>query len=442
MRAPSLYVRLLQCVPPFSIKTMRCEIIAIGTELLLGQVVDTNSSWLAEQLAAHGIDCHFQTRVGDNLARIEEALHAALARSDIIITCGGLGPTQDDITREALARTMRVPLIRDPILLQRIAAVFAERRRPFLDNNARQADVPEGATPMATQPGTAPGLICPLGAQRIYALPGVPWEMRTMFSAEVLSDIQRLAPNPFVIQSHTFYCWGQGESAIAAQLAERFVALEGKHNPTLAFLADERIGIRVRLTAKATDAAHARTLLDDEAHRIRPLLGDTVYAEAQNPDDTPSPEKIVLSLLDAQNKTLAVAESLTGGLIGARLTAIPGASRVFRGALVSYASDIKFQHLHVTPGPVINEATAMQMAQSVRQLLASDIGIAATGVAGPDRQDNQPPGTVCLAVADGERTSACTVYFGNRGRDHVRELSASTLFDMLRRHLQHSSSLS
>lgn len=414
---------------------MRCEIVAVGTELLLGQVVDTNSTWLAEQLALHGVDCHFQTRVGDNLARIEEALRAALARSEIVITCGGLGPTQDDLTREAIAQTMRVPLKRDSLLIKRITAVFAERNRPFLDNNAQQADVPDGALPMATLPGTAPGLICPFGAKRIYALPGVPWEMQTMFLAEVLPDIKRLADTASVIQSHTFYCWRQGESAIASRLADRFDALDRKPNPTIAFLADERLGIRVRLTAKAANATHARSLLIDEADRIRPLLGDIVYAEAQDAADCPSPEKTVLQLLLAQNKTLAVAESLTGGLIGARLTSVPGASRVFRGALVSYASDIKFRLLDVAPGPVINEKTAAQMAKSVRRLLAADIGIAATGVAGPDMQDNQPPGTVCLAIADHEQILTRAESFGNRGRDHVRALSASTLFDMLRRHL-------
>lgn len=414
---------------------MRCEILAIGTELLLGQIVDTNSTWLAEQLALHGIDCHFQTRVGDNLARIEEALHAALARSDIVITCGGLGPTQDDLTREAIAQTMRVSLKRDPDLLARIAAIFTDRHRPFLDNNARQADVPEGAQPMATLPGTAPGLICPLGTKRIYALPGVPWEMQTMFLADVLPDIAFLSEASTIIQSHTFYCWGRGESAIAAQLADRFAALDQTHNPTIAFLADERLGVRVRLTAKAADTAQANLLLSEEANHIRPLLGDIVYAESQDTTETPSLEKTVLQLLTAQNKTLAIAESLTGGMIGARLTSVPGASHVFRGTLASYASAVKFQLLNVTPGPVINEETAAQMAKSVRQLLASDIAIAVTGVAGPDAQDEQLPGTVCLAVADDTRVWTQTEYFGNRGRDHVRELSTSTLLDMLRRYL-------
>ncbi|MDR1529172.1 MAG: hypothetical protein LBS40_01970 [Burkholderiales bacterium] len=243
---------------------MRCEILAIGTELLLGQVIDTNSAWLAEQLALHGIDCHYQTRVDDTLPRIVDALRIALARSDIVITCGGLGPTQDDITREAIAQFMNVRLRRDAQIQMRIEAIFRARNRPFSQNNARQADVPEGATTMNMLTGTAPGLICPIGKKRIYALPGVPSEMRAMFTLDALPDIQRFNESA-VILSHTFYCWGQGESAISERLASRFIVLEQTGNPSLAFLADERLGVRVRLTAKAHESAQARCLLEQAA---------------------------------------------------------------------------------------------------------------------------------------------------------------------------------
>jgi len=412
---------------------MRCEIVAIGTELLLGQVVDTNSAWLAERLAALGIDCCFQTRVGDNQARIEEALRRALERSDVVITCGGLGPTQDDITRPAIAAVMGVPLQRDPAVFARIEAIFRQRGRPFADNNALQADVPVGAQAMPTIVGTAPGLICPLADKRIYALPGVPWEMRAMFEADVLPDLLRRRGDASTIISHTLYCLGPGESVIAARLEPRLQALDVSDNPTIAFLASEFSGVRVRITAKAADANEARRLLEDEAREVRALLGADVFSEG---DDDPArhlPEAVVLRLLEERGQTLAVAESLTGGGIGARLTSIAGASRVFRGGIVAYASAVKFDLLDVPPGPVVSEETAAHMARNVCRVLRADVGLAATGVAGPDSQEGLPPGTVCVAVAWKDEVTTRTLNFSGRPREQIRILTATWLFDMLRR---------
>ncbi|MDR2016022.1 MAG: competence/damage-inducible protein A [Burkholderiales bacterium] len=412
---------------------MRCEIVAVGTELLLGQIVDTNSTWIAERLVTLGIDCYFQTRVGDNLTRIEETLRLALERADAVIVCGGLGPTQDDITRQAIAKVMGVPLQRDPVLLAHIEAVFHQRGRPFTDNNAAQADVPVGAKPMATIVGTAPGLICPVGDKQIYALPGVPGEMREMFEADVLPDLQQRRGDAATIVSHTLYCWGPGESAIAARLASRLQALDVRGNPTIAFLASDFSGIRVRLTAKAADAKEARQLLEEEAREVRALLGDAVFSEG---DDDPArhlPEAVVLRLLKERGQTLAVAESLTGGGIGARLTSVAGASRVFRGGIVAYASDVKFEMLSVPSGSVVTETAAAQMARGVCRALRADIGLAATGVAGPDSQENLPPGTVCVAVALGDDVTTRTLNLSGRSREQVRTLTATWLFDLLRR---------
>ena len=228
---------------------MRCEVVAIGTELLLGQIVDTNSAWIGEQLAIAGIDSHFQTKVGDNLGRIVASLRLALERSDAVIACGGLGPTQDDITREAIAEVMGVQLVRDPAIAERIRALFASRGRHMTANNLRQAEVPEGASMIAEMPGTAPGLICPIGDKVIYAVPGVPHEMRTMVSATVLPDLRRRAGVPAVIRSRVLRTWGQTESGLAELLAQRITELDALGTATLAFQASGIEGIKVRITA-------------------------------------------------------------------------------------------------------------------------------------------------------------------------------------------------
>ncbi|MEL6964598.1 MAG: competence/damage-inducible protein A, partial [Pseudomonadota bacterium] len=204
---------------------MRCEIIAIGTELLLGQIVDTNSSWMGGQLALAGIDSYYQTKVGDNQARMVESLRLALSRSDAVICCGGLGPTQDDITREAIADVMGVKLVRHDWIADHIRTMFEQRGREMAPSNLRQADVPEGATPIKEMPGTAPGLLCPIGQQVIYAVPGVPHEMRTMLEGTVLPDLKQRAGVTSVITSRVLRTWGYTESGLADLLADRITDL-------------------------------------------------------------------------------------------------------------------------------------------------------------------------------------------------------------------------
>ena len=208
---------------------MRAEVVAVGTELLLGQVVDTNSAWIGEQLAVSGIDCNFQTRVGDNIDRIALALHTALGRNEAVIICGGLGPTQDDVTREAIALVMNVPLRRDATVIQTIRERFVPRGpiRTMPANNERQADVPEGATVIPQTMGTAPGLVCPIGDKVMYALPGVPYEMHDMMQRAVLPDLRRRSGQAAVIRSRTLKTWGYSESGLAEVVAARVEALEG-----------------------------------------------------------------------------------------------------------------------------------------------------------------------------------------------------------------------
>ena len=215
---------------------MRCEVLAVGTELLLGQVVDTNSAWIGEQLAVAGIDCHLQVKVGDNLARIVDCARQALERSDAVICCGGLGPTQDDITREAIAEVMGVTLRRDESLVEVIRAMFSARGREMAESNLRQADVPVGATVIPQTRGTAPGLVCPVGSKVVYAVPGVPYEMEDMLRRAVLPDLQARAGTTATILSRTLRTWGLAESTLAEVVAPRVEALDRLGgNPTIAF---------------------------------------------------------------------------------------------------------------------------------------------------------------------------------------------------------------
>ena len=359
---------------------MNCEVLAIGTELLLGQVVDTNSSWIGEQLALAGIDCHYQAKVGDNPARIR--------------------------------------------------AMFGTRGRDMPVNNLRQADVPEGASVIPQQPGTAPGLICPIGDKVVYAVPGVPYEMKEMVAGTVVPDLARRAGVSSVIRSRILRTWGNSESGIAELLAERIEELDELGNPTLAFLASGVEGLKIRITAKAADDEAAEAMLDAEEAILLPLLGDSVFGR-----DDENMETVVLGLLEDRDLTLAVAESMTGGLISARLTAAPGASNAFKGGIVSYFSEVKYDLLDVPEGSkVVTLEAAKQMAEGVRRHLKSDIGLSVTGVAGPEEQEGQPVGTVFLGWAIGEDVDAVHLKLpGDRQR--VREFACISLLDLLRRRL-------
>jgi nicotinamide-nucleotide amidase len=413
---------------------MRCEVVAVGTELLLGQVVDTNSAWIGEQLALAGIDSHFQVKVGDNHGRIVAAIRGALARSEAVICCGGLGPTQDDITREAIAEVLGVGLRRDEDVAEVIGAMFSSRRRAMTANNLRQADVPEGAVVIPQTRGTAPGLICPVrdapGPGRvIYAVPGVPHEMREMLARAVIPDLKRRSGSTATIRSRTLRTWGLAESAVAEVIAPRVEALEAAGNPTIAFLASGIEGIKVRITAKGPDATAAGALLDAEEQAVRALLGDVVFGV-----DDESMEVAVARLLRRAGRSLGVAESLTGGLVGARLTEAPGASDFFRGSIVSYDSAVKRHLLGVADGPVVSEAAAIAMATGAARLLGADIGLAVTGVAGPTEQDGQPVGTVWLALAMDGAASATLIHLPGQ-RPVVRQLAVISLLYLLRRRL-------
>jgi nicotinamide-nucleotide amidase len=405
---------------------MRCEIIAVGTELLLGQIVDTNSSWMGEHLALAGIDSHFQTKVGDNLGRMIESLRIALNRSDAVIMCGGLGPTQDDITREAIAEVMGVALIRRPEIAEHIRTMFEQRGREMAPSNLRQADVPDGASIIKEMPGTAPGLICPIGDQVVYAVPGVPHEMRTMLTGTVLPDLKQRAGVTSVIRSRELCTWGYTESGLADLLAERIGELDLLGNPTLAFQASGIEGIKVRITAKAVDDAAAERILADEEALLRPMLDRFVFAV-----DAATMETVVLELLRERGLTLALAESVTGGLAGARIAAIPGSSDVFLGSVLASSAEVRSTLMGTPSGVQIDPEAAKALAVGVRKLFGAEVGLAATGVPGPDEQEGQAPGTVWLGLALGDDVEAQQVRLpGDPNR--VRQYGVISLLNLLR----------
>lgn len=410
---------------------MRCDVLAVGTELLLGQIIDSNSAWMGEQLAAHGIDSLVQVKVGDNVGRITTMLRRMLDESDAIIMCGGLGPTHDDLTREAIAAVMGVELALDDTVADVIRELFASRGRHMPDNNLRQAMVPTGATVIPQTRGTAPGLICPItigGVDKVvFAVPGVPHEMYDMFERGILPELKRRAGDPSVIASRTLLTWGESESGLNERLDDVIAELEHEGNPTLAFLASGWNGLKVRLTAKAATLAGCDAVLDPWDTRLRAELGHLVFGA-----DDESMESVVLDLLRSNGWSLGLAESVTGGLVGARITGVSGASDVFRGSIVSYATDVKQSVLGVSDGPVVSEQAALEMAHGACRVLGSDVGLALTGVAGPGLQDGMPAGTLCVGLVwpNGELTRTLRL---PGHREQMRQFSVISSLDLLRR---------
>ncbi len=430
----------------------------MGTELLLGQIVDTNSSWIGEQLALAGIDSHFQTKVGDNLGRMTVALEQALERSDAVIVCGGLGPTPDDITRDAIAAVMGVELRRDDAVAERIRSMFYRRDRQMPANNLQQADVPVGARVMDVQPGTAPGLICPVrrgagsadsagsdgaagddgvvggdgaagGEKVIYAVPGVPWEMQKMVSECVLPDLQDRAGERSVIRSRTLRTWGYSESGLAELLEPEMRRLDATGEATIAFLASGMEGLKVRITAKAADDETAEGVLSAVESRARTVIGEAVFG---TDDDTM--ESVVLARMRARGLTLGLAESVTGGLIAARLTEVPGASDVLRGAVVPYDRALKTGVLGAPDVNAVSEEMALAMAEGACRVLGADVGLATTGAAGPGPHEGAEPGTVWIGLHLDGRGEAVRVRF-NMARTMVRQLGTITALNLLRTRL-------
>jgi len=398
------------------------EFIAVGTELLLGQIVNTNATWIGSRLADSGLDHYQQTVVGDNLNRLVTAINAARRRADAVILSGGLGPTQDDLTREAIAMAAGAELVRDEDYASRLKEYWERRGREMPASNLKQADQPAGAIPLENPKGTAPGLRLDLDDCVLFAVPGVPAELHPMIDRHVMPALQRLAGgDDAVMVSRLIRTWGESESMVGEILNDLF---QESANPTVAFLASAG-EIKVRLTARSATATDAAALIEPAEAVVRQRLGTRVFGAD---DDTI--ERVIYKLLRRRGWTLGTAESATGGMIAARLTSVPGCSDTFRGSIVAYQEDIKVEHLGVEPGAIaghglVSETVAEQMARGVAKRLDVDCAISVTGSAGPDPQD-KAVGTMVIGVHTPAGTAARTLKLpGDRERRRTYTTTAA-----------------
>jgi nicotinamide-nucleotide amidase len=405
---------------------MIVEVVAVGTELLLGQIVNSNAAVIAGRLAEEGFDAHYQVVVGDNEDRLVAALAGAMKRADAVILTGGIGPTQDDVTREAIcAATGRTMEFSDEYA-RKLRARWEATGRVMPDSNLRQAEYPEGAEQLPNPKGTAPGLALLHHDTWIFALPGVPQEMAVLLDDEVMPRLHRTAGGPAVVKSRLLRSWGMSESQVSELLDDLFRA---STNPSVAFLASSG-EIKVRITAKADTEEDAEDLINPVEAEVRERLGARIFGT-----DGETIEAVVLHMLEAKGWRLATAESATGGLIAGRITSVPGASRVFVGSVVAYATDVKEAVLGVPATTlrdvgVVSEETAIAMADGAARVLGAEVAVAVTGSAGPDLQE-QPAGTMVIAVRTPEDTAARSLRLPG-DRERVRTYAGTAALHLVR----------
>ena len=407
------------------------EIITVGTELLLGNIANTNAQELSQALSSVGINVYWHTVVGDNPTRLAEAVDIACRRADVILTTGGLGPTYDDLTKQTVCAAFGLPLVFHPEILEGIRAYFEKNVHLTMpENNRPQAEFPDGAVIFPNSVGTAPGCAFQCDGVHVVMLPGPPFEMRTMLRDHALPYLRKLSEE--VIVSHDIMTFGLGESPMEELLRERMTHME---NPSLATYAKPS-EVRLRATAKAPTAEAAEAMLRPVVDEVCALLGDVVYGV-----DVASLEAACSALLRERGMTLASAESCTGGQIAQRMTALPGASQVYRGGVVSYWTDMKADVLGVSREILdrygaVSEQTARAMAQGARRITGADAAVSVTGVAGPDPDERgNGVGLVFIGLDTPEGTFCRRCDFGRRRRDRIQELAANHAFDLLRRYL-------
>ncbi len=409
------------------------ELLCVGTELLLGNILNTDARDLSRELTALGLNVRYHSVVGDNPERLKAAVAVARGRADVIITTGGLGPTCDDLTKQTLAEAFGKKLVFHPECAETIKAFFARMGRRMTDNNLQQAYLPEGCEILENAWGTAPGCAFESGGKYVVMLPGPPRECIPMFRERAMPWLARLSEG--VIRSRTLRVFGMGESEVEALLRDRMNALT---NPTLAPYAKEG-EVELRITAKAGTPEEAEARIAPVEAEVRALLGRKVYGA-----DVSGLEQVVQAGLKRHGLTMGTAESCTGGLIAKRMTDLPGSSAVLRGGVVSYTDEVKTNLLGVSrallreQGAVCAE-TARQMAQGARRVLNCDLAVSATGVAGPDSDERgNPVGLVYVALAapDGVQVKELHLSGGSDRRDRVRTLAANHALDLLRRWLE------
>jgi nicotinamide-nucleotide amidase len=408
---------------------MKAEIVGVGTELLLGQIANTNAQRISQALASIGVDVFRHVVVGDNLDRVADTIRTAAARSDVVIITGGLGPTPDDLTREGVAAAFDIELKRDHDLEATITEIFSRIRRNMPQENLKQADLPAGAVPIPPE-GTAPGFIIERDGVILFAVPGVPWEMAAMLTKTILPMLSERA-GAAVIASREILVVGVGESHTHQKIADLVAA---QSNPTIAYLAGSGL-VRVRISAKASTEAAAIGLIKPVEDEVRSRLGIDAL-----PGSFGTVAATLAEMLRDKGAMVGAAESLTGGLIGSELTAAGGASDFFAGSLVCYTDTAKHEVAGVPeailqgPGAVSEEAAAA-LAQGAATKLGVDLGISATGVAGPAEQDGHPVGTIYVGATFGGRTEVRSVK-GYGDRDSIRRTAVTAALDLGRRLIQ------
>ncbi len=411
---------------------MNAEILAVGTELLLGDIVNTNAQFIARELSAAGINVYYHSVVGDNPIRLSDCLNLALSRSDLIVMTGGLGPTYDDLTKETVAKALDLQLVLHQESLDRIAGFFSRMGRTMTENNKKQAMMPEGATVFTNDWGTAPACGVEKDGKVVVMLPGPPREMQPIFTTHVAPFLTRFSDG--IIVSRSVRIIGLGESAVEDRLHDMML---DSTNPTVAPYAKEG-EVLLRVTAKAETQEKARSMIDPLVEEIRETFGEYVYGV-----DVPSLQHVVVEMLRDRDMKLSAAESCTAGLLTKRLTEVPGASDVLDCGVTAYANRIKMELLHVTADTLrrygaVSEECAVEMATGVRELAGADIGVSITGIAGPDGgTEEKPVGLVHIAVSGGAAvmTKELTVGRGGAEREFVRSIAALNALDLVRRYL-------
>lgn len=408
---------------------MRAEIIAVGTELLLGQIANTNAQFLSQKLAEAGIGVYYHTVVGDNADRLYALIKEALTRSDLIIFSGGLGPTKDDLTKETVGQAINRPLVHDDQALQRILSYFAQRGITMTENNRKQALVIEGSHVLPNDHGMAPGMFMEYEGKYIMMLPGPPKELYPMFTTYGLPHLLSLHSDQHVVHSRVLRFFGIGESALEEALLD---LIDGQSNPTIAPLAKES-EVTIRLTARAKNVAEAERLIGVVEKEIASRVGEFIYGY-----DEESLESVLVRKLTERGETVAFAESITGGWVSHMVTSVPGSSAVLQGSIICYTNESKRKLLHV-PGEVldkhgaVSEETARILAEQARSQLGADYGISITGEAGPVASEDKPVGLVYVGASDGTSTHVKT--FRLSGQRSAIQLRAAkhAIFTVLER---------
>ncbi len=409
---------------------MNCELISVGTELLLGNILNTNARFLSEKLADLGINCFYQTVVGDNEKRLEDAYRIAFGRADLVIATGGLGPTKDDLTKEVAANFFNKALVEDEPSMERIREHFRAYNQPMTENNKKQALIPQGGRAIQNDKGTAPGILIEEGNKILIILPGPPFEMEHMFLTYVFPYLKEKAQS--ALYSKTLKICGIGESAVETQIKD---LIESQSNPSIAPYAKPS-EVTLRITARAKSEAEALALIKPMGDEIYRRLGEHIYGE-----DEVTLEEVIVRLLTEKGLSLAVAESCTGGMIASRLINVPGVSQVFMEGVVSYSNQSKINRLGVSQETLerfgaVSPETALEMAKGVALRSGADIGLSTTGVAGPDGGTiEKPVGLVYLGLYIHSKTHVFKELRSKGDRERIRTRSTVNALDFLRRAL-------